>query len=233
MARTGGRSRGGGRATVQALAAIACVTPVLILAVAIATRTGQLSPDIGYDLLTMQIGWWMALAGAAVGVLALLLSVRNIRALGLFAAVALIAGVGTVGVFVWQKGRLAAGPVENVSTDLTEVPGFGDRRPDRPAGLAPAVGVEACPGALPVMTQVAPQNAAWALQETGFDLGRVGVARADGRQRTTWFGFGFDAVIRIRPGRTDIRVAARDGRPHGGEACRLVTALSTALREAG
>jgi hypothetical protein len=36
-------------------------------------------------------------------------------------------------------------------------------------------------------------------------------------------------VVRIRPGRTDIRVAARDPRPDGGAACRLMEKIVTAL----
>ena len=79
------------------------------------------------------------------------------------------------------------------------------------------------------MKQVAPQVAGWALQEAGFTVLGSGVARADGERDGFWFGFGHDAVIRIRPGRTDIRVAARDDRPHAGEACRLATRISELL----
>lgn len=229
MARTAIKGRG----AVNALAGLAAATPLLVLLAVIVVRLGLVPVETGYDVLTLTVAWGLSFVSAAAGVLAVILALRNFRALGLVALVALIMGVGSLGVFIGQKGRLAAGPVENVSTDLTDIPGFGDRRADRPAGLQPAVGVEACPGALPVMTQVAPQNAAWALQEAGFNLGRVGVARADGSRRTVWYGFGYDAVIRIRPGRTDIRVAAREGRPHGGEACRLATQLSAALRSTG
>jgi len=229
MARTAIKGRG----AVHALTGLAAATPLLVLVAVIGVRAGVLPMEIGYDLLTLKLAWVLSFVGAGAGVLAVILALRSFRALGLIALAGLVMGVASLGVFIWQKGRLAAGPAENVSTDLAEVPGFGDRRADRPAGLGPAVGVEACPGALPIMTQVAPQNAAWALQEVGFNLGRVGVARADGSRSTTWFGAGFDAVIRIRPGRTDIRVAARDGRPRGGEACRLVTELSAALRGIG
>jgi hypothetical protein len=92
------------------------------------------------------------------------------------------------------------------------------------------VGVEACPGALPVMRQIAPASAIQALEQAGFTLRGAGVARADGSREGFWFGVDHDAVIRIRPGRTDIRVAARDHRPHGGEACRMASRISEALR---
>jgi hypothetical protein len=220
-----------GRGAVQTLTWLAAATPLLVLVAITGVRLGLLPVAIGYDLLTMTVAWGLSFVSAAAGVLAVVLSLRNFRALGAVALIGLVMGVGSLGVFVWQKGRLAAGPVENVSTDLNEIPGFGDLRPDD-MGQGASVGVEACPGALPVMTQIAPEGAAWAIQEAGFTLRRTGVSRADGSRDSTWFGFGYDVVIRIRPGRTDIRVAARDARPHGGEACRLVTAISTALRPA-
>ncbi|WP_420471029.1 hypothetical protein [Brevundimonas sp. FT23042] len=218
-----------GRGAVQALTALAVASPLLVLLSIIGVRGGLLSVETGYDLLTWTVAWWLSLVGAAAGVLAVGVALRNLRVLGPVAAAAFLVGAGSLGGFLWQKQALASGAVENVSTDLVEVPGFGRLRPDRMGGLQPAVGVEACPGAVPVPTQIAPESAAWALQEAGFSLGRAGVARADGSRQSVWFGFGYDAVIRIRPGRTDIRVAARDGRPHGGEACRLVTRISGLL----
>ena len=191
------RTPGAGR--VQALAALSVAAPVLVLVAALGTRLGAWPVGIGYDLLTLQVGWFLTLGG-----------------------------------FIWQKGRLAAGPVENVSTNLAEVPGFGDLGDERGGqGPGPVVGAEACPGALPVMRQIAPTAAIYALEQAGFTLRGAGVARADGSREGFWFGFDHDAVIRIRPGRTDIRVAARDHRPHGGEACRMATAISETLRAAG
>lgn len=218
-----------GKGAVLGLAVLALAAPLLVLLSIVGVRSGLLSLEIGYDLLTMQVGWWLAMAGAGAAVLAVLLSLRNLRDLGPLALAAVIAGGGTLGVYVWQKQKFATGPTENVSTDLVEVPGFGTLRPDD-MGQGPTVGIEACPGALPVMTQVAPESAAWALQEVGMGLGGAGVARADGSRVSIWFGFRYDALIRIRPGRTDIRVAAREGRPHGGEACRLVTRISSLLQ---
>lgn len=217
-----------GRGAVQALTGLAAATPLLVLAAIMGVRGGLLSLEIGYDLLTLTVAWGLSFVSAAAGVLAVVLSLRSFRALGLIALIGLVLGVGSLGLFVWQKGRLAAGPVENVSTDLAEVPGFGNVRPDD-MGQGGVVGVEACPGALPIMSQIAPESAAWAIQEAGFTLRRTGVARADGSRTSTWYGFGYDVVMRIRPGRTDIRVAARDARPHGGEACRLVTVISEKL----
>ena len=47
----------------------------------------------------------------------------------------------------------------------------------------------------------------------------------EGVHEGAWFGFPYDAVVRIRPGRTDVRVVARDPRPDGGATCRLTAKI--------
>lgn len=224
--------RKGGRG-VAALLALSLAAPLLVLGAALLTRAGALSLETGYDLLTMRIGWWLAMAGAVAALGAVVLALRDIRRLGLMALVAVVAAGGTLGGFVWQNSRLAGAPSEDISTDLAEIPGFGDLNDERGnQGPRVTAGVESCPGALPVMKQIAPESAIWALEKAGFTLRGAGVARADGTREGFWFGFDHDAVIRIRPGRTDIRVAARDGRSHGGDACRLTTQISESLQPA-
>lgn len=226
------RTPGAGR--VQALALLALAAPLLVLVAALGTRVGAWPVEIGYDLLTMRAAWFLSFLGAAGALGGLVLSLGNFRRLGLLAIAAVLIAGATLGGFIWQKARLSAGPAENVSTDLAEVPGFGDLGDERGGqGPVTAVGAEACPGALPVMRQIAPTAAIYALEQAGFTLRGAGVARADGSREGFWFGFDHDAVIRIRPGRTDVRVAARDHRPHGGEACRMATAISETLRAAG
>lgn len=225
---TGGRRP---RTAVQALLAVSLLAPLLVLVAALGTRMGLMPPEIGYDLLTRKVGWWLAFVGAAAGVLAAVLAFRDVRRRGWLAAIALLAGLGTLGVYLWQTSRITAAPPEDVSTHLADIPGFGDMPRGGPAqGPASIVGAESCPGALPVMTQIAPESAAWALQQAGFSVRGAGVARADGTHQGFWFGFRHDAVIRIRPGRTDIRVASRDDRSHAGAACHLATRISEALR---
>lgn len=227
MARPGA----GGRGLLQGLLAITAAAPLLVLIAAIGVRAGLWSLEMGWALLTLQVAWGLAWLGGAAALLALVLALKDLRRNGLFALLAVLIAGATLAGFVWQKGRLAAGPVEHVSTDLEEIPGFGALE-DRRGGPGPgrAVGPQACPGAQPVMRQVAPQVAGWALDQAGFQVQGFGVQRADGTRTGYWFGVTHDAVIRIRPGRTDIRVAARDDLPHGGEACRLATRISEALR---
>lgn len=224
--------RKGGRG-VAVLLALSLAAPLLVLVAALMTRAGALSLETGYDLLTMRVGWWLALAGAAAALGAVVLALRDIRRLGLMALAAVVAAGGTLGGFVWHNNRLAGAPSEDISTDLAEIPGFGDLGDERGnQGPRVTAGSDVCPGALPVMKQIAPESAIWALEKAGFTLRGAGVARADGSREGFWFGFDHDAVIRIRPGRTDIRVAARDGRSHGGDACRLATLISEALQPA-
>jgi hypothetical protein len=220
-----------GRALAYGLAAATAAAPLLVLVSAIAVRTDVLSLDAGLSLLSLRVAWWLAWAGAAAAVGLAILALKDPGRLGWIAAGALAVAGLTLGVFAWQKTRIASGPVEHVSTDLTEVPGFGDLRARRGGpGPGRAVGPEACPGAQPVMRQIAPEVGMWALEQAGFTVLGAGVGRADGYRTGYWFGVTHDAVIRIRPGRTDIRVAARDSLPHGGEACRLATRISEALR---
>lgn len=227
MAGRGGGNGGGGRRVMLAVLA----APLLAFVAALGTRSGAWSYEVGHDLLAVKVGVGLAALGA-LAALALVVSAVRRRAPRGMAALAVAVSAATVGVYAWQMSRVASGPPDDISTDTAEIPGFGalDARRGEQGPLRTA-GVEACPGAVPVMTQVAPETAVWALQETGFSLqGRPGVGRAAGTHRGFWFGTVHDAVIRIRPGRTDIRVDARDGRPHGGEACRLATRLSETLR---
>lgn len=224
------RSTGIG-AGAQALAAAVLAGPLLIFVAAFGTRLGYWSHETGHDLLTWRVGLGLTAVGA-VAALALLLQAVRRRAPMWLALPGLAVAAAALALFAWQADRYADAPPDDISTDMAEIPGFGDLDARRgPQGPLRTAGVEACPGALPAMTQVAPESAVWALQEAGFSIqGRVNVARAAGTHRGFWFGTVHDAVIRIRPGRTDIRVAARDPRGHGGEACRLATRISQALR---
>lgn len=211
--------------------AVVAAGPLLVFIAALGARMGLWSYAVGHDLLAMRIGLGLAALGGLAAA-ALLIAAFRRRASPWLAAAAIAVSVGTLGVYAWQTGRMQAGTPDDISTDVADIPGFGDPAPRR-AGAGPVRtgGPEACPGALPAMTQVAPSTAVWALQEAGFSVqGRVNVGRASGSHRGFWFGAAHDAVVRIRPGRTDIRVAARDDRAHGGEACRLATRVSAALR---
>lgn len=229
MARRG--QKGGAGAWL--LAGVAVSAPLVALGAAFAVRFGAVDYALGHDHIALRIVPLLAAAGLLAGVILLFQALRR-RASLLLAVIALLIPAATLGGWYWQTQHEGVGPGD-VSTDLAEIPGFGDLRAASAGGPTSAVvGIDDCPGAQPAMTQAAPETAVWALQESGFSLQRgPSVSRAAGTHRGFWFGAMHDAVIRIRPGRTDIRVASRDGRPHGGEACRLVTTISEALRSGG
>ncbi|MFJ6023723.1 hypothetical protein ACIQC9_03885 [Brevundimonas sp. NPDC092305] len=219
-----------GRPVARILFVVACATPVLLLATALSTRTGLLSPEIGYDLISRIVLFGLAGVGAVAGLAALVLAVWK-KAGWLLALVSVAVSVLTLGVYVWQGPRVDQSVGEDVSSDLNEIPGFGPLSAVRSAGgPSGTVGVDACPGALPAMTQSLPESVVFELQKRGFSVRRAGVTGVYGTHRGFWFGFTHDVAVRIRPGRTDIRVAARDDRPHGDQACRLASELSAALR---
>lgn len=219
-----------GRLVARTLLVIACATPVLLLVTALSTRSGLLSPEIGYDLVARKLLFGMAWVSVAAGLGALFVAFRR-KAGWLLAMTAVAVGLVTLGGYFWQGARIDQSVGEDVTTDLTEIPGFGPLATVRGAG-APArtVGVESCSAALPAMTQALPESVVYELQKLGFSVRRAGVTGVYGTHRGFWFGFTHDVAIRIRPGRTDVRVAARDGRPHGDQACRLVGEISAALR---
>ena len=213
------------------LVAVVFLAPLFIFVAALGTRMGWWSYATGHDQMMMRLGVIMATL-AVLAALALLVSAFRRRTPFWLAGLAVVVSALTFGGLAWEMTRISSGPPDDISTDLAEIPAFGPLEDVRGnAGPAETGGGETCPGAVPVMRQAAPATAAWALQEAGFSVrGSVTVNRAVGSQRGFWFGTTHDAVIRIRPGRTDIRVAARDGHPHGGEACRLTARISELLR---
>lgn len=212
------------------LAALACLPAVLTLVAAMGTRTGLWGYGVGYDLLAQRVAFGLSFVGMLAALAAVFLTVRR-QGSWLLALAAAAVAVATLAGFAWHKSRVAAAPVEDVSTDLAEVPGFDRLSAQRGAGgPARTVGAHQCPGAVPVPTQALPEAVVYVLQREGFGVRRAGVTGVYGTRRGFWFGFPYDVAVRIRPGRTDIRVAAREGRPHGGEACRLVGRISAALQ---
>lgn len=209
------------------LVGLACAAPLMVLVAALGTRAGVWSPEVGYDLLAQQAAFLLSFAGLAAAAGALLLAGRRKGSWPL-AALGTTVALVTVGGFVSQTSR--EGPAEDVSTDLAEIPGFGPLESRRGAdGPAATAGSAQCGGAVTVPTQSLPEAVVYVLQQQGFAVRRAGVTGVYGSRQSFWFGFPYDVVVRIRPRRTDIRVAARDNRPHGGEACRLVTRISAAL----
>lgn len=201
---------------------------------ALGTRAGFWGAGIGLDLLTFRVVPALVAVGVICALVLAVRAARRPRALGVVAVLSSLA-VGGVASGLALRWSDFQGPGSwDVTSDAEEPPGFSrllaDLRARNGAGAASdPVGPDACPGAAFAPTQVAPETAARALEEAGFTVIGTAPFRAEGEQRGFWFGLGHDAVVRIRPGRTDVRVTARTARPQGDEACRLAAAIARGL----
>ncbi len=208
------------------LTALAAAPFVLVVAAVTATRFGGLDLAIGYDLLTWTVARLLAWVGLAAALTAAVLALRDLKGRGIYALVALALSGATVAGFVLRQGQDATPHPRDVSTNLDEPPGL-------PRAAGPRNGApQTCDGVDAIPTQVLAQQATSALVDAGFVVTRATTFQVEAVHAGAWFGFATDAVVRIRPGRTDIRVAARDSRPDGGATCRLAAKITRNL-EAG
>lgn len=202
--------------------------PALLLVAVFGTRLGFWDPDFGMGVLALKAGRILAYLGLAAALVAALLALRDRRLLGP-AGAALLAAVLSVGGYWVQDLRFGEAP-RDVATDPSDPPAFARLlTAERRLAGAPQTRPQACEGLAPAPTQVAPETAAWALEKAGFTVLGTAPFRVDGRKEGAWFGLTHDVSIRIRPGRTDVRVAARDSLPVGDEACRLAKAVVAGL----
>lgn len=210
------------------LTAVSGLAPVVVVAAMAATLFGGADISLTYDLITWSLGRGLAFLGLASAMGVCVLAFRDIKRRGVFALVALLLSCGSVGAFVFHAQRLATPSAQDVSTNVDEPPAF-----TRAARLHPSAasvqGASACPAARSIPTQVLAQQAVSALVDAGFPVVRASTFEVEGVHEDAWFGFAYDAVVRIRPGRTDIRVSARDARPDGGATCRLMGKVVAAL----
>jgi len=214
------------------LTLVACLAPLLVLVAIFGTRFGLWSAGFGLDVLTLKLGRILAFAGLAAALVAVITALKDVRRRGLYGAASLAVAGATVALFLIQERRFAVPADNDVTTDAAEAPAFSRAvvamRGGTGAGKVDAS--VACPALVSVPRQVAPETAAAALAAAGFTVRGAAPFRADGAKEGFWFGLTYDAAIRIRPGRTDVRVAQREGVKVGDEACRLARAITTGLQ---
>lgn len=227
-------ARSGSERTIWRLAGLTALAPLTVMIAAMGSHLGLLDWRIGWALLAWKVAPALAVVGLIAAVACVIAAVRGGGAGRLAAVAAVLVSGTTLGLYGWAWTRaespyhLTAGPGD-VTTSPKDPPVFGGEISRRRAAagapaLTPAGGFSGCDLAF-VPTQAAPETAAWALDQAGFEVLGSGVGRADGVRTGFWFGFHHDAVVRIRPGRTDVRVTARQDRPDGGESCRLARAI--------
>jgi len=220
------------------------LSPLTVFVAVAGLKAGLLPIDTAYDVLTMQVALWLAVVSAIGAVVALISGAFSFRRSWLPMAAAVLVSAVTVVSFVREiqtygeaiahKADPDYRPGVGVSTDPADPLGFSAsimaRR--RAAGADPLVS-EVGPNGCEIMhlpTQSAPGAAAYALQAAGFDIRDLGINRANGVHVSTWFDRTYDAAIRIRPGRTDVRVTPRDGAHDNGASCRLAKRILLELQ---
>ncbi|WP_313574886.1 DUF1499 domain-containing protein [Brevundimonas sp.] len=217
-----------GQSLAVMLLLVALLAPTLLLVAVCGARLGVWSADFSLGVLALKAGRVLAYLGLAAALAACLMALRERRLLGIAGAALAIAGV-TLGGYLIQERRFTDAP-RDVATDPSEPPAFARiLAAERRLAGVPETRPQTCEGLLPAPTQVAPETAAWALEKAGFTVLGTSPFRVDGRKEGAWFGVTHDVTVRIRPGRTDVRVAGRDNLQVGDEACRLAKAVVAAL----
>lgn len=230
---------------------VALVTPLFLLGVMMATNLGYLGYDLGFKVLTLGFAPKLAVGAMAVAGLSLLISLFMApRRCGLWAFSAVVITAGVLGGFWWYQQALRAHPpIGDVATDwdrpvtfsskLIEARGV-DARPIEDLPRVPRndsmewggktvaeINAMTCPGARPVTKRegVTADRIVAMLKADDF----VVTGRSDWRVEATYqdpfYGFKSDVVIRLDPGRIDIRSVGRYPMPDLGENCRRVTDL--------
>jgi hypothetical protein len=207
-------------AKVRVAIGLAVLAPLIVFAAVLLTRNGVVSLDFGLGVLTLQVAQVVSWVALGFAVLSLVLSLGDFRRLGpISIAIVLVCAAVSAVFFVQARSIAVQGPLD-VSTDLTEPPAVPG------AAGAPV----ACPGVAAVMTQVAPEQATQALQAAGFTVTESQLFRSRGVRDGFWFGMDHEAVIRIRPDRTDVRVVARYDHADGDATCRIAARLTAGLQ---
>ncbi len=207
-------------AKVKVAAGLAVLAPLITFAAVLLTRNEIVSLDFGLDVLTLQVAQIVSWAALAFALLVLFLSLPQFGRLGLPSIVIVLICAGISAAFFVQSRAIAVDGALDVSTDIAEPPAVPGAR-----GTP-----QTCPGVEAVMTQVAPARATEALQAAGFSVTESQLFRARGVRDGFWFGMGHEAHVRIRPGRTDVRVTARYDHSDGGKTCRIASQVVAALQ---
>jgi hypothetical protein len=215
MARTGR-----GRGFAPAALGVALVPALLTVVASILLRTGVLDWSTGFDGLVMTAGRYLGWAALAVALVGLLNALGDFRARGALAIVAVVIAAASVGLHWSQSIALSGGAPADVSSNPGDPPGSATRV--EPAGT--------CAGVEPVTTQLTARQASNVLLDAGFVITRSNVFQVEGVREGFWFGHRRLAAVRIRPGRTDVRVVAEHPAADGGGSCRLAIQLSQALQ---
>ena len=230
----------------------ASTVALAVLAIALAglgSRWGWWPFPTGFTLLRW--GGYAALAGAALAMVGALADRPwRARSFAIAAAIAIVA-VGTVAVpWNWRRTARRVPPIHDITTDTERPPEFAVLRDLRPGARNPVEygGPEVAakqragyPDLGPAMLSVPPlqalTRATAAARSLGWEVVSVDTAAGllEATDRTLWFGFYDDVVVRVTPtaggSRVDARSLSRVGGSDVGTNARRLRRFLAELRK--
>jgi uncharacterized protein (DUF1499 family) len=210
--------------------ALALLAALVLVLAGPGYRFGLWSLGTGFALL--RYAAYGGIAAAVVSAVGLVLARPRGRRRGMFRALAgLVIGLIVVGVpWSYARSARAVPPIHDITTDLADPPAFAANLPLRAAAPNPAdhggpeVAAqqrESYPDIGPLIVAPAPQRAYAAALAAAMEMDWQIIAadeaagRIEATDRTLWFGFIDDVVVRIRPegagSRIDVRSVSRVG----------------------
>jgi uncharacterized protein (DUF1499 family) len=233
--------------------AIALVAGLALLIAGPGHRFGWWSFATGFGIL--RYAAYAAIAAVAVSAVALILAPWRGQRRGMFRALAgLIIGLITVGIpaYYLHVAR-SVPPIHDVTTDTEDPPAFDallGLRADAPNPATyggPEVAAQQreaypdlAPADYPISPEAAFEAALAAARDRGWDIvaAQEGAGRIEASDRTLWFGFVDDIVIRVRPtdvgSRVDVRSVSRVGVSDvGANAARIRAYLADLTEQIG
>ncbi len=237
---------------VRIAAVIGAAAALLPLAAILGSRFGLLDWKFGLGTLVAKWTPPLAMLAIALGVIALIVALRDRRRLLAGALIALLPPLVALGLLAKFKADAdKVPPIHDVATTwerpLAFSRGIMDARsgatnlveanPIVPAKAGPPWGgrriaeinAETCPGAKPVMKHLNADQVAAAFEAAGIQVTGRAPWRVEGTYESFWWGFKDDVVARIDPERTDIRSISRVGMSDIGANCARVTKIVEAL----
>jgi hypothetical protein len=210
--------------------------PVVVFVAVFGVSFGWWSRFFALHKLTWGLAPWLFGLGTICGLVLLWRGRRG----GLLRVLSALVAVTVVGVGAWlyhnntRPYSLYEGAPQSVSTNPSDPPLFSTRlmaeRLESRGAQEQDLEDAACPGVESIPTQVLAEEATAALQRAGFTPLPSSLFRVEGTHTGLWFQIRHDVTIRIRPGRTDVRVAVRDDLVPDGQACRLLARIVEELQ---
>jgi uncharacterized protein (DUF1499 family) len=254
MAVANPRVRWGFLRRVPALSLVLAVVALVLLAVGpIGWRAGWWHFRFAFFYL-MTYAFWIGVAGAVIGALALVIGRASLGRRGAISAVAaLVIGAGIAYIpWYWNSLRSTIPPIHDITTDVDNPPSYTAVLAARAAEQGNALDYDskvgeqqkkAYPGVAPV-TIAAPPPAAFkraldTVQSLGWTLvlADPSAGRIEASESSRFFHFTDDVSIRVTAqgagSRVDIRSVSRQGRSDFGVNAARVERYAAALAKAG